>query len=150
MGQDGHWCHFTRPAITRVWDDEQHAQLNPQPNLTLANPTLPRLAPGMIKNRKEYKHRFHINWDTKGVREMARAMELAARISEAGGNGNAALRISQTYIPQHINREARRAIPSLAGGAEGAAALNGGANGAAGGKEGKEEGSEAEHVIHGS
>ncbi|PNH12319.1 hypothetical protein TSOC_000813 [Tetrabaena socialis] len=62
---------------------------------------------GMVKNRKEYKHRFHINWDTKGVREMAKAMELAARISEAGAGANANARISQTYIPTHINRELR-------------------------------------------
>lgn len=116
--------------------------------LVLMHPSLPAsrlmlvlLSAGMIKNRKEYKHRFHINWDTKGVREMAKAMELAARISEVGGQSQSA-RISQTYIPKHINRELGR------GGGGGQRQLGDG--GRAGGNGGPEEGPESEHVIHGS
>ncbi|GLI65551.1 hypothetical protein VaNZ11_009113 [Volvox africanus] len=95
------------------------------------------LQTGLIKNRKEYKHRFHVNWDTKGVREMARAMELAARISEVGGGGNGSARISQTYIPQQLNREMRSSVlrQQLAEG---------------NGKPLEEAEREAEHVIHGS
>lgn len=99
------------------------------------------LQTGLIKNRKEYKHRFHINWDTKGVREMAKAMELAARISEAGGQSQSA-RISQTYIPKHINRELGR------GGGGGQRQIGDGGRGGNGG--GPEEGAEPEHAIHGS
>ncbi|GIL75776.1 hypothetical protein Vretifemale_5490 [Volvox reticuliferus] len=95
------------------------------------------LQTGLIKNRKEYKHRFHVNWDTKGVREMARAMELAARISEVGGGGNGSARISQTYIPQQLNREMRSSVlrQQLTEG---------------NGKSLEEAEREAEHVIHGS
>ncbi len=89
----------------------------------------------MIKNRKEYKHRFHVNWDTKGVREMAKAMELAARITEVGAVASA--RISQTYIPQHINRELRSSAARQL--------TDGNGNG-----KNQEEGDSIQHVIHGS
>jgi hypothetical protein len=94
----------------------------------------------MIKNRKEYKHRFHVSWDTKGVREMAKAMELAARISEAGTS--TAARISQTYIPQQLNREMRRALPAGAPGA-----LEAGGNGNGHGEDGNGNGPGGEAIF---
>ena len=55
------------------------------------------LTTGLIKTRKDIKHRFSISWDSQSVRDL-HALELASRMAE---NSAAAkdIRISQSFIP---------------------------------------------------
>ncbi|GFH26290.1 uncharacterized protein HaLaN_24417, partial [Haematococcus lacustris] len=55
------------------------------------------LATGAIKNRRETKHKFTVHWETKGVREMAKAIEIATRMAESAAKDGA--RISQSFLP---------------------------------------------------
>ncbi|KAF5837183.1 hypothetical protein DUNSADRAFT_4743 [Dunaliella salina] len=64
---------------------------------------------GAIKNRKETKHRFHIHWDTKGVREMAKAIEIATRMAESAAKDSA--QISQSFIPSQPSVPAKYGEP---------------------------------------
>mmetsp|Transcript_26912 Transcript_26912/g.58761 ORF Transcript_26912/g.58761 Transcript_26912/m.58761 type:complete len:585 (+) Transcript_26912:197-1951(+) len=56
------------------------------------------LTTGLIKNRKETKHRFSISWDSRNVRDMAKAIELATRMAETAAKDTQP-RISQSFIP---------------------------------------------------
>lgn len=49
--------------------------------------------------------RFHIQWDTKGVREMAKAIEIASRMSESSAKDS--FQISQSFIPSHPETAAK-------------------------------------------
>ena len=53
------------------------------------------MASGLIRNRKESRHRFRISWDCGNVRDW-QALEMAARAAE---NGAKDPRISQSFIP---------------------------------------------------
>ena len=50
---------------------------------------------GLIKNRKETRHRFRISWDSSSVGDW-QALEVAARVAE---NAAKEPRISQSFIP---------------------------------------------------
>lgn len=63
-------------------------------------PTHIDLQTGMIKLRKECKHRFNINWDTRSVRDHEpRALEMEARMAESAAKD---VHISQSFIPKAI------------------------------------------------
>ena len=53
------------------------------------------LSSGLIKNRKETRHRFRISWDCSSVRDW-QALEMATRVAE---NAAKDPRISQSFIP---------------------------------------------------
>ena len=53
------------------------------------------LSSGLIRNRKESRHRFRISWDCSSVRDW-QALEMAARVAE---NSAKDPRISQSFIP---------------------------------------------------
>lgn len=61
---------------------------------------------GHIKSRKEYLHKFHIAWDSKGVRDALKAMEMAVRMADPSSNSTTA-RISQSFIPAHALASSR-------------------------------------------
>ena len=42
---------------------------------------------GMIKSRKDTKHRFRINWDSRSIREQQHAMELESSALVGGREG---------------------------------------------------------------
>jgi len=92
------------------------------------------LTTGLIKNRKDTKHKFTIHWETKGVREMAKAIEIATRMAE----GAARERISTSFIP--ANAPPGKAGPK----GSGAAGKADGVDGAAAAEEA------GQAIIHGS
>lgn len=53
------------------------------------------LSTGLIKTRKDIKHRFSISWDSQSVRDL-HALELASAESNAAAKD---IRISQSFIP---------------------------------------------------
>ena len=55
------------------------------------------LTTGLIKNRKETKHRFRINWDSRNIRELN--MELEPRVTPGSTEAMATPRISQSFMP---------------------------------------------------
>lgn len=59
-------------------------------------PTTFDLQTGAIRCRRDVRHRFHIGWDTRNVRDMAKAFEMATRMAEVSVKN---VRISQSFIP---------------------------------------------------
>eukprot|EP00798_Chlamydomonas_sp_ICE-L_P013833 gene13833-19754_t len=62
------------------------------------------LTTGVIKNRRETKHRFNIWWEIPNVRDAAKVIEIEARMAESQGGGSGmtkldSVRISQSFIP---------------------------------------------------
>lgn len=55
------------------------------------------LTSGLIKTRKDIKHRFSISWDSQTVRDL-HALELASRMAENSASAKD-IRISQSFIP---------------------------------------------------
>lgn len=53
------------------------------------------LSSGLIRNRKETRHRFRISWDSSSVRDW-QALEMATRAAESAAKDP---RISQSFIP---------------------------------------------------
>lgn len=73
---------------------------------------------GVIINRKDTRHNFHITWDTQSVRAMEKALEIAARFNEDTqsattkppvSEADKAARISHSFIPAHADLETRYA-----------------------------------------
>lgn len=62
------------------------------------------MATGKIVLRREPVHRFRVGFESQGVRQEYKAMEIAARMAEAANQG---LRISQSFIPEQLNHESK-------------------------------------------
>eukprot|EP00955_Chlamydomonas_euryale_P047501 353700-Chlamydomonas_euryale.AAC.2 len=73
------------------------------------------LKTGNIRSRKETKHRFSINWDTRSIRTTSEtAVELDTRTAEAAKDSAKDVRISQSFIPSaSARRPAAAAVPAV-------------------------------------
>mmetsp|Transcript_15099 Transcript_15099/g.26786 ORF Transcript_15099/g.26786 Transcript_15099/m.26786 type:complete len:566 (-) Transcript_15099:1070-2767(-) len=64
---------------------------------------------GLIESEEEVQQKFTVSWEVKGVRDMVKAMEVAAKMQNESSTH---MRISSSYVPTHINKELPVKVPS--------------------------------------